>query len=424
WIDPYEVTIGEYRQFVTAQGAERPNTWDGSTANAPDEHPVTGVRFEWADAFCRSLGKRLPSEVEYEVVARGPKGYKYPWGDQAPNQPPVKGQRPAPTLPRETYAARDEKYAGNVSDLGVHGLYGTVWQWVDPPTNPVRQGLRMLRGPAAGYFGTTGTRLWFDPARSRSFAGFRCAAEPNATVLAVGDFGQAPAPVLGAETVEQPLAPGVLVDVDFTDPTQMGFRGRGEQGVGYAGWHPEPAELGEARAASFHLHVNKGAKKPVISLYGGQYGPTEKLRVEIKASRFRELETPRDDTNVGEFWYGLVVRAAVASGPPADPSSYLAFLVNPASGEWRVTVRSSDRGSIDLARSTQTIPPQVTLGVDMDGDQFIFRLGASTVTRLAVPGLSGGGVGIYLENDPGSDEKHVHFERFRVCNPDATACRS
>ena len=87
---------------------------------ADDDVPVVAVSFQDAAAFCRAKGGRLPSEDEWEYVARGPKRSILPWGDNidpaaaAPNAPPRAGDGPA------------EGIGGRCK-----GMSGNVWQWVD-----------------------------------------------------------------------------------------------------------------------------------------------------------------------------------------------------------------------------------------------------------------------------------------------------
>ena len=84
YIDKYEVTNGRFAKFVEAIQSEPP--WGFADKETPVVRPDQPVRWvNWMDAigYCLWVGKRLPSEAEWEKAARGPDGRRLRDGDPA-----------------------------------------------------------------------------------------------------------------------------------------------------------------------------------------------------------------------------------------------------------------------------------------------------------------------------------------------------
>lgn len=99
-------------------------------------HPVVQVSWDDANAYCKWLGKRLPTEAEWEWAARGGlKNKMYPWGDEPIDVGAVKantwqGEFPYKNTLRDKYyyTSPVKSYAAN--GYGLYDMAGNVWEWV------------------------------------------------------------------------------------------------------------------------------------------------------------------------------------------------------------------------------------------------------------------------------------------------------
>lgn len=140
WIGKYPVTVAQFAAFVRVTGyvteAEKRDgdyTWKhpypgGREVQDIQEHPVTEVTWEDAQAFCRwaarvtGRGVRLPSEAEWQKAYSGTDARSYPWGDD-----PLDDSRcnyTGRTSPVGQYSPRGD------SPYGCADMAGNVWEWV------------------------------------------------------------------------------------------------------------------------------------------------------------------------------------------------------------------------------------------------------------------------------------------------------
>ena len=84
-IDKFEVTTVQFLKYILAKDLPPLIDWQYDGGNFQEtmiNHPVMHVSWADADAYCTWVGKRLPTEAEWEKAARGEDGRIYPWGNQ------------------------------------------------------------------------------------------------------------------------------------------------------------------------------------------------------------------------------------------------------------------------------------------------------------------------------------------------------
>jgi iron(II)-dependent oxidoreductase len=222
WIDAAPVTNGQYRRFVEAGGYDDPRWWGergwawrqeadlaapqfwqcdgpawsrlrfGIIEPLPDDEPVQHVGWYEAEAYARWVGRRLPTEAEWEKAARidptSGATRHWPWGDDAPTDAHANlDQRHVGPAPVGAYPA-------GASAVGCHQMVGDVWEWTSsdflpypgfkwfpyPEYSAVFYGgdYKVLRGGSWATHATVSRptfRNWDLPVRRQIFAGFRTA---------------------------------------------------------------------------------------------------------------------------------------------------------------------------------------------------------------------------------------------------------
>jgi formylglycine-generating enzyme required for sulfatase activity/serine/threonine protein kinase len=225
WIDRYEVTNERFARFVVETGyqtdAERrgrgwvwvDSEWeevegaDWRHPGGPDtsiedkmDHPVVLTSWNDADVYCRWVGKRLPSEAQWEKAARGTDGRRYAWGEEFDSaQANTKGWKMengewrGSTTPVGSFSPQGD------SPYGASDMAGNVWEWVadwygsdyyslttdgenvaDNPPGPAAGTDKVLRGGSWAFdevYARTSFRYNVKPDYTYDFAGFRCSSQ-------------------------------------------------------------------------------------------------------------------------------------------------------------------------------------------------------------------------------------------------------
>jgi iron(II)-dependent oxidoreductase len=215
------ITNATYLTFVEGGGYERREWWSEEGWSWKEEYDIArpgqwtaDLRAEWrlgklepldprrpvvhiswfeADAFARSHGARLPTEIEWEKAATWDQdaaaARRYPWGD---DQPLTGVHANVDHVDRGPGAA--DRHPAGASPYGCLGMIGDVWEWTSSTFSgypcfaayPYKEysevffgdEYRVLRGGSWATRARVATptfRNWDFPTRRQIFSGFRIA---------------------------------------------------------------------------------------------------------------------------------------------------------------------------------------------------------------------------------------------------------
>ncbi len=200
------VTIGQYSIFVLSKaygerkwwsaegwdwGQGKVEGWGRDNRTQPDgwnnqkhrqHHPVTGITFYEAEAYCKWLGEakrmpvRLPTEEEWERAARGDDLRPFPWGEEfEPARANTLESERGTTVPAGQLLA-------DASPFGIHDMAGNVQEWTLSDYTPLPDEafpegpLRVVRGGSfkdTAYGARTSYRRAYPAGYFYPFLGFR-----------------------------------------------------------------------------------------------------------------------------------------------------------------------------------------------------------------------------------------------------------
>ncbi len=258
FIEDTEVTNAMYVEFLNAMGpnshgngcggfkcVETRSTNEGSVIQFDSlnydisssifiNHPIVGVTWHGAKAYCEALGRRLPTEAEWEFAARGTDDRIYPWPDELGwSTDYARTSRP---VDLGVGVVEIQSYAQNISPFGVWDMAGNAAEWVNDwyganfykqpaasglnPTGPASGSDKVIRGGSwdtPPFFSRSMHRQNQRPDFTALWLGFRCASDFDERAVQSETNGQSTSP-LGALDTPVPDQPDAPVDAAPTLP--------------------------------------------------------------------------------------------------------------------------------------------------------------------------------------------------------------
>ena len=121
YMDTHEVTVGQYKDFLSGTNHTKPN-WAKIRQYSPtDQHPILYITWHDAMAYAKWEEKRLPTEAEWEYAARGGvTDRRYPWGNDINTKYANYKRQIGKTVKVGLYPS---------NNYGLHDISGNVAEW-------------------------------------------------------------------------------------------------------------------------------------------------------------------------------------------------------------------------------------------------------------------------------------------------------
>lgn len=375
WIDRYEITNSDYAKFIEETENSPPKYWtDGEIPAGQRNHPVAQITWDQATEYCLWAGKRLPTETEWEVAARGPFGWKYPWG----NNPDIvrretKGTRPVDSNP------------ANLSYFGAYYMSGNVWEWVNDPYTSTSENEHVMRGGAYGPLDVLTTAISVpdnNPASEKT--GFRCAAS--------------------GENVTRVYDEALALDDDF-----------GSTNTNWPGIHDDNF-LFDYHEIGFY-HVEARAPDKFIPAF---YDHDTYSNFVMETGVF--VDAANTDNQQGNFLYGLGVQIA--------EDEFYAFVISANDQNWQVQKGNLDPDTVLGDTNDLTIIQSGTessirgaseeeedrLTVIANGTELSYYVNGNLVYKISVENHQKVKVGFIVETLEEVTRVHIHYNWVKLQN--------
>ena len=202
YMDKYEVTNGQFERFVSTNpqwlkdrigsqyhDGDYLKNWSWYRyPSGQGDHPVVYISWYVAQAYAKWVGKRLPTEAEWEYAARGGLlDKKYPWGDKITHgEANYSG-----TGSKDQWSGTAPVGSFRENGYGLYDMAGNAWEWcadwyssdyyknspAKKPLGPSTGSRRVIRG-GSWYDSIANLRLtargFSDPTSTSYSGGFRC----------------------------------------------------------------------------------------------------------------------------------------------------------------------------------------------------------------------------------------------------------